>query len=128
MFNSISINIFIAKGEGNSNTVSTSKTKNNTANVKKYKEKGVRAPFKWSSNPHSMGFILSNCLLVLAFVRLSSKIITKTIEGMNNEIKILSQNILYKGTPSGTPTMLRLISPFGESDGRFVHTSGHNSS
>lgn len=31
--------------------------------------------------------------------------------------------MLYpEGTTSVTPTMLRLISPFGESDGRFVHT------
>lgn len=31
--------------------------------------------------------------------------------------------MLYlEGTTSVTPTMLRLISPFGESDGRCVHT------
>jgi len=32
--------------------------------------------------------------------------------------------LYFEGTISITPAMLRLISPFGESDGRCVHTLG----
>lgn len=35
-----------------------------------------------------------------------------------------SYTIASSGTPSGTPTLLRLISSFDESDGRFVHLLG----
>ena len=52
------------------------------------------------------------------------------IQDKDSETIRISQNILLKvdaGTPSGTPTLLRLISPFGESDGRFVHTPELNS-
>ena len=50
---------FILRGVGNRRTVSTSKIRNRMEIMKKYKEKGDRAPFKWSSKPHSMGRNLS---------------------------------------------------------------------
>jgi len=51
------------------------------------------------------------------------------MQDKEREIIRISQNILFAdaGTPSGTPTLLRLISPFGESDGRFVHAPELNS-
>ena len=114
------------RGQGNRRTVSTSNTRNRTANVKKYIENGVRDPFNWSSNPHSIGFILSLWNLERGEIKLRRESPPKITAGKIVEIRNICQNI-YEGAPSGTPTMLRLISPFGESDGRFVHTSEHYS-
>ncbi len=50
---------FIARGVGNKRTVSTSKTRNKTDKMKKYRENGDRDPFSRSSNPHSIGLALS---------------------------------------------------------------------
>lgn len=98
--------------------------------MKKYKEKGERDPFNWSSNPHSIGFALSVESLVKGGVKPKKRInVIITIVRVHAVIST-SQNIWvapYAGTPSGTPTLLRLISPFGESDGRFVHALELNS-
>lgn len=89
----MSLYIFTARGAGKSKTVSTSKTRNRTERIKKYRENGERDPFNWSSKPHSIGFILSDVCLVWGGVCPINKINVIIISERVKAVKVISQNI-----------------------------------
>lgn len=78
---------------GNRRTVSTSKTKNKTERIKKYKENGEREPFNRSSKPHSIGFALSEASFVWGGVKPKKSINIIRIQDKDSETIKISQNI-----------------------------------